>query len=90
MQLSNLPALWPHLDEAEKPSVLRQSLWNLTLCWLNNQVQAELRLKPVAHCMGVSVQTLELEVSNRASFLTLPADRRNDRYREILCNLLLK
>jgi len=88
-QLSLFEYWWRYLKEESKPSVLRQAMWSLTLCYLDNQAQAELRLKSVADCAGISVLTLTTEVKVRALFLEINPAARDDKYRELLCRLLM-
>lgn len=87
--LSHMAGLWPKLPEEHKPSVLNSALWNLTLCWLDNPLQAEIRLKMVAEAMDIPKDSLRGVVAHRAAFLSVPSETRDDKFKELLCQLML-
>ena len=91
-QLAYLQDWWSYLPETAKPAVLRAAVWNLTLCWVDNRLQAELRLKTVSDCMGVPVEELRALVGNRAEFLLRAHEAvrlHPDETKELLCQLML-
>jgi hypothetical protein len=64
--LADFSDWWPYLPAKLQPSVIREALWCLTICWLANPLQTEIRLSAVAQAASLPRSELHEQVKRRA------------------------
>lgn len=90
--LADFSDVWTLLPSELQPAALRDAIWNLTIAWLSNPLQAEIRLQAVAQAASLPKSELRRQIKERAEFCR----RYPDLYRldpkattEALCRMIL-
>lgn len=90
--LSDFSEVWALLPAELQPCALRNALWSLTVAWLANPLQAEIRLLSVAQAASLPKNELRKQVKERAEFCTRYGeiyDREPQATTEALCRMIL-
>jgi hypothetical protein len=66
--LSDFSDVWSLLPSELQPAALRQALWSLTITWLSNPLQVEIRLCSVARAASLPKQELRRQIKERVEF----------------------
>ena len=91
--LADFSDVWLLLPSDLQPAALRDALWSLTIAWLSNPLQAEIRLQSVAQAASLPKSELRRQIKERAEFCTrYPELNQTDQRAttEALCRLILK
>jgi hypothetical protein len=68
--LADFSDVWTLLPPDLQPSALRDAFWSLTIVWLSNPLQAEIRLSAVARAVSLPKSELRQQIKHRAEICT--------------------